>query len=133
MVVSTIVAYLYVLSGWEQNYWYAWRARILSNALSTLMIVPPIILLFSPGMISKAKLEFWRSLEIGLIAAGFCLIGSRRPSNRNRGGRSVLLCAFTVAVMGSGHGSAWVGCASRSCYRVYGFLRCLRRPRSLRH
>jgi PAS domain S-box-containing protein len=44
-VVSTIAAYLYVLSGWEQNYWYAWRARVLSNALSTLMIVPPIILL----------------------------------------------------------------------------------------
>ena len=44
VVVSTVAAYLYVLSWWEQMYWYAWRARVLSNALSTLIIVPPIIL-----------------------------------------------------------------------------------------
>jgi hypothetical protein len=54
VVVSTIAAYLYVLSGWEQDYWYVWRARVLSNALSTLMIVPPIILLFSGGATVKA-------------------------------------------------------------------------------
>jgi formate hydrogenlyase transcriptional activator len=53
VVVSTIAAYLYVLSGWEQNYWYAWRARVLSNSLSTLMIVPPIILLSSRGATTK--------------------------------------------------------------------------------
>jgi PAS domain S-box-containing protein len=56
VVISTIAAYLYVLSGWEQNYWYAWRARVLSNALSTLMIVPPIILLFDAGATAKATL-----------------------------------------------------------------------------
>jgi PAS domain S-box-containing protein len=53
-VVSTIAAYLYVLSGWEQDYWYVWRARVLSNALSTLMIVPPIILLGSRDTTTKA-------------------------------------------------------------------------------
>jgi PAS domain S-box-containing protein len=74
VVVSSIAAYLYVLSGWEQSYWYAWKARVLSNALSTLMIVPPILLV-GRGMVQTAKLEIWRSLEIGLIAAGFGLIG----------------------------------------------------------
>ena len=74
VVVSSIVAYLYVLSGWEQDYWYAWKARVLSNALSTLMIVPPILLV-GRGTVQTAKLEIWRSLEIGLIAAGFGLIG----------------------------------------------------------
>src|SRR4029077_2920222 len=74
VVVSSIAAYLYVLSGWEQSYWYAWKARVLSNALSTLMIVPPILLI-SRGTFQTAKLEIWRSLEIGLIAVGFGLIG----------------------------------------------------------
>jgi formate hydrogenlyase transcriptional activator len=74
VVVSSIVAYLYVLSGWEQNYWYVWRARILSNTLSTLVIVPPILLV-GRGMIETTKFEIWRFLEAGLIAVGFGLIG----------------------------------------------------------
>ena len=74
VVVSSIAAYLYVLSGWEQSYWYAWLARVLSNALSTLMIVPPILLV-GRGMPQTEKLQSWRWLEIGLIAAGFSLIG----------------------------------------------------------
>ena len=73
VVVSSIAAYLYVLSGWEQSYWYAWRARVLSNALSTLMIVPPIVSL-AGGVIQSRKVEPRRLLEAGLIAAGLGLI-----------------------------------------------------------
>ncbi len=68
VVVSSVAAYLYVLSGWEQHYWYAWRARILSNALSTLMIVPPIILLFSHGATTKVtSLKPQRYVEAGVL------------------------------------------------------------------
>jgi PAS domain S-box-containing protein len=73
VVVSSIAAYLYVLSGWEQSYWYVWRARVLSNALSTLMIVPPIVSL-AGGVIQSRKVEPRRLLEAGLIAAGLSLI-----------------------------------------------------------
>ena len=77
VVVSTIAAYLYVLSGWEQNYWYAWRARILSNALSTLMIVPPIILLFSPGATTKAtSVKPQRYVEAGVLLTFLVLTSS---------------------------------------------------------
>src|SRR5215475_8136664 len=74
VIVSSIAAYLYVLSGWEQSYWYAWRARVLSNVLSTLMIVPPILLV-GRGLSQTEKRDSWHFLEIGLIAAGFGLIG----------------------------------------------------------
>ena len=68
LIVSTIVAYLYVLSGWEQDYGYAWRARILSNALSTLIFVPPIILLFSRGATTKASsVKFYRYVEMVVL------------------------------------------------------------------
>jgi formate hydrogenlyase transcriptional activator len=77
VVVSTIAAYLYVLSGWEQNYWYAWRARILSNALSTLMIVPPIILLFSRGATTKAaSVKPQRYVEAGVLLTFLVLTSS---------------------------------------------------------
>jgi PAS domain S-box-containing protein len=73
VLVSSIAAYLYVLSGWEQSYWYAWRARVLSNALSTLMIVPPILLV-AGGMIQAIRFEPRRFLEAGSIAVGLGLI-----------------------------------------------------------
>ncbi len=77
VVVSSIVAYLYVISGWEQNYGYAWRARILSNALSTLMIVPPIILLFSRGATTKAaSVKPQRYVEAGVLSIFLVLTSS---------------------------------------------------------
>lgn len=80
VVVSSVAAYLYVLSGWEQNYWYTWRARILSNALSTLMIVPPIILLFllfSRGVILKViSVKPQRYVEAGVLLIILALTSS---------------------------------------------------------
>jgi integral membrane sensor domain MASE1 len=61
VVVSSIVAYLYVLSGWEQSYGYAWGARALSNALSTLLIVPPILLV-GRGCLKQKRFS-WRWLK----------------------------------------------------------------------
>ena len=68
--VSAIAAYLYVLSGWEQDYWYVWRARILSNALSTLTIVPPILMAFGARKPKTPARAHWRLLEFALLTAG---------------------------------------------------------------
>src|SRR5262245_34379616 len=77
VVVSTVVAYFYVLSGWEQDYGYAWRARILSNALSTLIIVPPIILLFSHGRRARSPgLKFHRYIEIVALMIALMIASS---------------------------------------------------------
>jgi formate hydrogenlyase transcriptional activator len=76
VIVSSIAAYLYVLSGWEQSYGYAWGARVLSNALSTLMIVPPIILVASGR--ATAKIAFathQRYVEAGLLLLGVVFSG----------------------------------------------------------
>ena len=76
VVVSSIAAYLYVLSGWEQSYRYAWGARVLSNALSTLMIVPPIILLASRRATAKtAPAPPQRYVESGLLIVAVVLTG----------------------------------------------------------
>jgi formate hydrogenlyase transcriptional activator len=76
VVVSSIAAYLYVLSGWEQSYGYAWGARVLSNALSTLMIVPPIILLATRRATAKtASAGRQRYVEAGLLIVALVLTG----------------------------------------------------------
>jgi two-component system, LuxR family, sensor kinase FixL len=69
-LVSGIAAYLYVLSGWEQDYWYAWRARVLSNALSTLTIIPPVLMAFGAGIAKIQNPPRWRYVEFGLLMAG---------------------------------------------------------------
>lgn len=73
-LVSSIAAYLYVLSGWEQEYWYVWRARVLSNALSTLTIIPPILTLFDSRS-AKTPVQRWRYMEFGLLTAGLIAAG----------------------------------------------------------
>jgi two-component system, LuxR family, sensor kinase FixL len=74
-LVSGIAAYLYVLSGWEYEYWYVWRARVLSNALSTLTIIPPILMFFGGGLAKSSRPPTWRYVELGLLVAGVILAG----------------------------------------------------------
>jgi PAS domain S-box-containing protein len=91
VLVSAIAAYLYVLSGWEPDYWYAWRARVLSNALSTLTIIPLVLMAFGvrqPQINSRSQ---WRVVEIalltaGLVVASYCAFGEDA-------GVATLLCA----------------------------------------
>ncbi|HTN70948.1 MAG TPA: sigma 54-interacting transcriptional regulator [Methylomirabilota bacterium] len=75
VVVSSLAAYLYVLSGWEHDYWYVWRARVLSNVLSTLVIVPPIILLAERGIAQIRNVNPRGFVEAAFIATGLVLIG----------------------------------------------------------
>jgi PAS domain S-box-containing protein len=72
VIVSTIAAYLYVLSGYEQDYWYVWRARVVSNALSALTIVPPLFLT-ARRIVQPANTTVYPWIEGGLIAIGLIL------------------------------------------------------------
>lgn len=74
-LVSSIAAYLYVLSGWEQEYWYVWRARVLSNALSTLTIIPPVLMAFDARSAKTPSPPRWRYMELGLLTAGLIAAG----------------------------------------------------------
>ena len=73
--VSSIAAYLYVLSGWEHDYWYVWRARVLSNALSSLTIIPPILMAFNARPKKTRSPRRWWFLELGLLTAGLIAAG----------------------------------------------------------
>jgi PAS domain S-box-containing protein len=74
-LVSSIAAYFYVMSGWEQEYSYAWRARFLSNALSTLTIIPPVLMAFDARSAKTPRLPRWRYMEFGLLTAGLIAAG----------------------------------------------------------
>lgn len=100
-LVSTIAAYLYVLSGWEQEYWYVWRARFLSNALSTLTIIPPVLMAFDPRSAKTPSPPRWRYAVYGIWLANgrsycrrvYCL----RQANRSSG---ITLRTAALSVVG---------------------------------
>ncbi len=81
-LISSIAAYLYVLSGWEHEYWFVWRARVLSNALSTLTIIPPILMVFGGEFAKPSCPSRWRYAELGLLVAGLILAGSTAFGNQ---------------------------------------------------
>jgi two-component system, LuxR family, sensor kinase FixL len=81
-LISSIAAYLYVLSGLEHEYWYVWRARVLSNALSTLTIIPPILMVFGGGSAKPSCPSRWGYIEWGLLASGLVLAGSTAFDNQ---------------------------------------------------
>jgi formate hydrogenlyase transcriptional activator len=96
VVVSSIAAYLYVLSGWEQSYSYAWRARTLSNVLSTIMIVPPIVLLVTRGPTAKGvSVKRERYVEASLLGIAVFLIGSISFSKE---GEALLGIVYPIAM-----------------------------------
>ncbi len=89
--VSAVAAYLYVLSGWEQDYWYVWRARVLSNALSTLTIIPPILMVFGVRKPKTPSRSHWRLMEFALLTAG--LVVAAYYGFGEEAGVATLLCA----------------------------------------
>jgi PAS domain S-box-containing protein len=81
-LISSIAAYLYVLSGWEHEYWFVWRARVLSNALSTLTIIPPILMVFGGEFAKPSCPSRWRYAELALLVTGLIIAGSTAFGNQ---------------------------------------------------
>ena len=49
-VIATLVASLFLLTGWVSNFWIAWRLWFLSDALPTLTVTPLVLLVVTRGM-----------------------------------------------------------------------------------
>jgi signal transduction histidine kinase/integral membrane sensor domain MASE1 len=70
---SLIPAVVYVQMGWAADYWVAWRARALSNVITTLTLVPPIVLALQraktlPRDVSARRVAEFVVLLLGLLA-----------------------------------------------------------------
>lgn len=68
-VSSFIPAFVYVNMGWAADYWLAWRARVLSNVVTVLTLVPPIVVAFSHPYVSARRVAEFALLLLGLMAA----------------------------------------------------------------
>ena len=73
---SFLDAALVALNGWGTNsYWDVWRVRFFSNVISTLTLVPVVMLWISGGITALRKASALRYLEGILIFLGLLAVG----------------------------------------------------------
>src|SRR5918993_3123494 len=68
-VASTIAASAYLQMGWATDLAQAWRARLLSNFVAALTIVPPIVMTCQRVRSGKEAYPFRRALRFGALLA----------------------------------------------------------------
>ena len=74
-VASVLPAYLFVLTGWADDFWPAWRSRVLSNVFATLTITPLILVAVAGGTAAWRRVPARRYAEFGLLLAGLFVVG----------------------------------------------------------
>lgn len=66
---SVIGALVYVRIGWAADFFFAWRARVLSNFIATITIVPPIVMTWQRFRSRADGASARRVLEFGVLLA----------------------------------------------------------------
>jgi PAS domain S-box-containing protein len=68
LVASTLVVYLYTLTGWVGDYWLVWRQRLIANVVPTLTLTPLIVLTVKDGVACMRRTSVRGYLEFaGLL------------------------------------------------------------------
>jgi PAS domain S-box-containing protein len=73
-VVSFTAAWLFVLAGWETDYWLVGQARLLNNVVTGLTVAP-LCLAIAGGNLNKLRcLQFRRYVEFAVVIVGLVLV-----------------------------------------------------------
>ncbi len=73
-VVSFTAAWLFVLAGWETDYWLVGEARLLNNVVTGLTVAP-LCLAIAGGDLNKLRcLKIWRYVEFAVVILGLVVI-----------------------------------------------------------
>ena len=67
ILVTTVVVYLYTLTGWTTEFWLVWSQRLLSNVVATVTLVPLIVATVQGGRACIERTALRRFLEFGAL------------------------------------------------------------------
>src|SRR5688572_13773 len=74
-LASALAASLFMLTGWVENLWIAWRMRFLTNVFATLTITPLILLTVTGKTTVLRNIPLRRYAELGLLMAALLAVG----------------------------------------------------------
>jgi PAS domain S-box-containing protein len=69
-IASVIPAYVYLRMGWASAYWSAWGLRTLINVVTTLTLVPPLVLILGDTRSVLTSVTFARAGEFTVLMVG---------------------------------------------------------------
>jgi len=95
-IASLTPAYIYVSLGWATDVFAAWRARTVSNAMATLVLVPSLLALWR-YRVQRPALHAWRVVEFVALFVGLAAPHAIASAVSRSGllGLSVALAATT--------------------------------------
>ena len=94
-IASLIPAYVYTRMGWASDYWSAWGIRTLTNIITTLTLVPPLVLLFGDTRRVLTGVTLARAAEFTFLVVGLFAVDviARDVANIEHLGFLPSLCA----------------------------------------
>lgn len=94
MIASLLPAYVYVKMGWASNYWSAWGMRTLTNVVTTVTLVPPVLsILGATRVLSGLTLARAGEFILVLLALSAVNVGAFAFAGAAQGGIPPLLYA----------------------------------------
>jgi PAS domain S-box-containing protein len=75
-LVSFTAAWLFVVAGWESDYWLVAEARLLNNITTGLTVAPLCLAIASGGLASLRRLRVRKYIEFGILLTGLAVTAS---------------------------------------------------------
>ena len=73
-VAAALVAWLFMLTGWADDYWFTLRQRFLANVVPSLTIPPLILMIVTRGTLAPPRLSWRRYAEFAAVVLGLLLV-----------------------------------------------------------
>jgi signal transduction histidine kinase len=73
-IASVLPAPFYVQMGWAADFWSAWGMRTLTNAVTTITLVPPLLAIFTPERRVFRNVTAIRTAEFAVLLLGLMLV-----------------------------------------------------------
>jgi PAS domain S-box-containing protein len=94
LIVSALVAALFVFTGWVDNFWLAWHRRTLTSVCGAVALTPLIVQLAAGGAAAIRATTRRRYLEFGALTLGLlALVASALSSDRGLASQYALFVA----------------------------------------
>ena len=74
LCVSFSCAWLFVLAGWETDYWLVGQARLLNNVVTGLTVAPLCLAIAGGDLYKLRCLQFRRYVEFAVVILGLAVI-----------------------------------------------------------
>jgi PAS domain S-box-containing protein len=74
-LVSVVAAKLIVATGWMSDYWFAWRTRLMTQAVGVISLTPLLLLTFGGGRLFRRPLRPARLIEISILLGALLAVG----------------------------------------------------------